>query len=56
MNTTLLNRCSYTSEYKAKIWFSCIWDWDLHIEISLSIVIWHIWYIQYIQMLHNSPI
>ena len=26
MNTALLHRCSYTSEYNAKPIFSCIWD------------------------------
>ena len=28
MNTALLHRCSYTSEYNAKMRFSCIWDQD----------------------------
>ena len=26
INTTLLHRCSYTSEYNAETRFSCIWD------------------------------
>ena len=56
MNTALLQRCSYTSEYNAKTKFSYIWDQDLQLEISLSIFIWHIWYIQCIQMMHNAPL
>ena len=46
MNITLLHRCSYTSNYNAKTSFSWIWVYDLHIEFSLSIIIWHIWCIQ----------
>ena len=52
MNTVLLNQCSFSSKYTAKTSLSCIWDWDLHIEISLSIAIWHI---QYIKMTHDTP-
>ena len=56
MNTALLHRCSYTSKYNVKTRFTCIWDYDLHLENSLSMVVWHIWYIQYIQMMHDAPI